>query len=173
MLLQLLLLSGTLFASPAPALAPLQSVPAVDLARYLGVWHEVARYPNFFQKDCASSKAEYSLAADGSITVLNTCNKPDGKQKQVLGRAEVVDKASNAKLKVSFVPKWMRWTGIGRGDYWVVALAPDYSYAVVSEPGRKYLWVLNREPQMKPEVYAKVMGVLKELGFDEGKLIKP
>lgn len=113
------------------------------------------------------------MLADGGIEVVNTCVTPQGKEKRVLGRAEVVDSASNAKLKVSFVPAWLRWTGIGWGDYWVVALASDYSYAVVSDPGRKYLWVLNREPVMKPEVYTKVLGTLKELGFDEAKLIKP
>lgn len=170
MLIQALVLAAALSAAPAPP--PLQSVPSVDLARYVGVWHEIARYPNFFQKGCGQARATYRALPDGGIEVTNDCVKPDGSPKSVVGRADVVDKASNAKLKVSFVPKWMRWTGIGRGDYWVVALAPDYSWAVVSEPGRKYLWILNREPQMKPEAYAKVLSALKELGFDEAKLIK-
>jgi len=171
MFLKALLLSSSLFASTAP-MPPLQSIPAVDLARYIGVWHEIARYPNFFQKGCGQAQAAYRVLEDGGIEVTNTCVTPDGTQKKVVGRAEVVDQGSRAKLRVSFVPAWLRWTGLGWGDYWVVALAADYSYAVVSEPGRKYLWILNREPVMKPEVYAKVLATLKELGFDEAKLIK-
>lgn len=169
MLLKLLFLANALFAAPA---APLQTVPAVDLQRYLGTWYEIARYPNFFQKGCGQAKAQYSLAADGSIQVLNTCVKPDGQPKSVLGRAEIVDQASKAKLRVSFTPSWVRWTGLGWGDYWVVALAPDYSYAVVSEPSRKYLWVLNREPAMGAEPWAKMEALLKELGFDPARLIR-
>jgi apolipoprotein D and lipocalin family protein len=148
MLLKTLLLSVGLLAAP---LAPLQTVPSVDLQRYLGVWHEIARYPNYFQKGCGQARAQYSLLADGSLEVLNTCVKPDGAQKSVLGKAKVVDAVSKAKLEVSFVPAWLRWTGLGWGNYWVVALAEDYSYAVVSEPGREYLWILNRQPAMKLE----------------------
>jgi apolipoprotein D and lipocalin family protein len=169
MLLKAMLFSLPLFAAPMP---PLQSVPAVELSRYVGVWYEIARYPNFFQNGCDHAKAAYRVMEDGGIEVTNTCVKPDGTLKSVVGRAEVVDKDTHAKLKVSFVPAWLRWTGLGWGDYWVVALAPDYSYAVVSEPGRKYLWILNREAVMKVEVYARVMVTLKELGFDESKLIR-
>ena len=57
----------------------------------------------------------------------NRCRKPDGSEKSVLGVAKVADADSNARLRVSFVPAWLRWTGIGWGNYWVVDLAPDYS----------------------------------------------
>lgn len=150
---------------------PLPTVPLVDLQRYLGTWHEIARFPNFFQKGCDSAVATYSLRPDGLIEVLNTCRKPDGGEKSVLGRARVVDTASKAKLKVSFVPAVLRWAGIGWGDYWVIDLPADYSYAVVSEPKREYLWILNREPAMRQETYNKILARLKELNFDVSKLI--
>jgi apolipoprotein D and lipocalin family protein len=168
MLLQALFLSvGLLAAEPAP----LTPVASVDLARYLGVWHEIARFPNFFQKGCDQAQAQYSLLPDGSIEVHNTCVKPDGSPKDIVGAATVVDKVSNAKLKVTFLPKWLRWTGIGSGDYWVVDLASDYRYAVVSEPGRKYLWILSRTPVMERKDYQAVLDRMAVLGLDAGRLM--
>ena len=32
------------------------------------------------------------------------------------------------------------------GDYWVLGLADDYSWAVVGSPDREYLWILARSP---------------------------
>ena len=45
----------------------------------------------------------------------------------------------DAKLKVEFV----QTLDIG-GQYWIVRLAKDYSYSVVSSPNYRYLWVLYR-----------------------------
>ena len=168
MLLQALFLSASLMAVEP---VPLTAVAQVDLGRYLGVWHEIARFPNYFQKGCDQAQAKYSLLADGSIEVLNTCLKPDGKLKSVLGMATVVDKNSNAKLKVTFLPAWLRWTGIGSGDYWVVDLASDYRYAVVSEPGRNYLWILSRTPVMEQKDYQAVLDRMAILGLDATRLI--
>jgi apolipoprotein D and lipocalin family protein len=168
MLLTVLFFSTLLQAEAAK---PLATVASVDLNRYLGVWHEIARYPNWFQKGCDQATAQYTLLADGTLEVRNTCVEPGGNTRSVLGQARVVDQSTHAKLKVSFVPAWLRWTGIGWGDYWVVDLAEYYSYAVVSEPGRKYLWILNREPVMQKETYGKILERLKELGFDTAKLM--
>ena len=50
-------------------LAPLQTVPSVDVPRYMGTWHEIAKYPNWFQKKCASStQATYTLQANGPVS---------------------------------------------------------------------------------------------------------
>jgi lipocalin len=71
----------------------------------------------------------------------------------VTGIARVEDHVTHAKLKVNFVPSWLRWTGIGNGDYWIIDLDKDYTYAVVSEPTRKYLWILSRTPTMSQATY--------------------
>jgi apolipoprotein D and lipocalin family protein len=155
----------------ATAMEPPATVPSLDLKRYLGVWHEIARYPNPFQKGCDSATARYTLLPDGTLEVLNTCQNQDGSWRSVLGTARVVDTVTGAKLKVSFVPAWLRWTGIGWGDYWVVDLAPDYTYAVVSEPRRRYLWILSRTPTLPREVYAGILQRLRTMKFDVTLLI--
>jgi len=104
---------GTLFifvlvmlgcAGAAKRKSPLTVVESVDLQRYLGKWYEIASYPAWFQKGCTGSTAEYSLLADGKIQVVNRCRKDslDGPLKESKGKAEVVDTATNAKLKVWF-----------------------------------------------------------------------
>ena len=146
------------------AAGPLQTVDHVDLQRYLGNWYEIARYPNRFERDCDSdTTAQYSFRKDGRIEVVNTCRKPSGKPKSVHGVARIADPNTNAKLKVTFF-----WPFAG--DYWVLALGPDYQYAVVGEPRRKYLWVLSRTPQLAPETYRTILSSIEQLGYIPSKL---
>ncbi|MFA6032525.1 MAG: lipocalin family protein [Myxococcota bacterium] len=146
---------------------PLETVPKVDLKRYLGKWYEIARNPAFFQKNCYASTAEYSLREDGDIKVVNSCHKgsPDGKLKVSEGKAWVTDKETGAKLKVMFV-----WPFSGK--YWVIDLGTEYEYAVVGEPKRNYLWILSRTPAMDPAVYNGLLERLKAQGYDTSKLIR-
>lgn len=137
---------------------PLQTVQKVDVERYMGKWYEIASFPQSFQKGCSCTVAEYSLNEDGTVKVDNSCNVA-GKKKQSIGKAKVVDKQSNAKLKVTFF--WPFW-----GKYWIIDLAEDYSYAVVGHPNRKYLWILSRTPQMDKQQYDEIVARAKAKGFD-------
>lgn len=167
------LLPGTVPAA-AESPAPLQTVVEVDLDRYLGTWHEVARYPNRFQRNCEHATAEYSLRDDGRIRVVNTCTQTtDGGVRQVDGVAEIADRDSRAKLRVSFLPAWLRWTGIGRGDYWIIDLDDDYGWAVVGEPGRRYLWILARQPALPADALAGILERLRAQGYEPEKLLPP
>ena len=144
----------------------LQTVPKVEVQRYLGRWYEIARYPNRFQKDCASGvTADYSLRSDGKITVLNQCKKADGKNKTAKGKAKIVDKSTNAKLKVTFF--WPFY-----GDYWIIDLGERYDYAVVSEPSRKYLWILSRTPTLSDSTYEAILRRIRTNGFDPSRLMR-
>jgi len=144
---------------------PLQTVERVDLNRYLGEWHEIARYPNSFQQGCLSSSAVYSLRADGDIRVVNSCrDKDSGELRTAVGRAWVVAPPDNSRLKVSFF-----WPF--RGDYWIIALGPDYEYAVVGTPDRQYLWILSRTPLMQPALYDSLIKNTEKQGFDKHKVM--
>jgi apolipoprotein D and lipocalin family protein len=146
-------------------LGPLQTVPRVDISKYVGTWYEIASYPQWFQEGCTGTTATYSLRDDGELDVLNRCflQSLDGKEDTAEGRARVVDTATHAKLEVSFFrPFW--------GDYWVIDLAPDYSYAVVGHPSRDYLWILSRSPTMAPELYAGIVKRLREQGYELDRL---
>jgi len=153
-------------AAMAASASPLKTVEYVDLNRYVGTWHEIARYPNSFQKGCLDSTASYVLREGGDIQVVNSCrDAEDGRTRQAKGRAWVVDKTTNARLKVSFF-----WPF--RGDYWIIDLGTEYEYAVVGTPNRKYLWVLSRTPVMDDAVYAAIMERVRQLGFDPGRVVR-
>ncbi|HWT16686.1 MAG TPA: lipocalin family protein [Patescibacteria group bacterium] len=147
-----LLLCAIGVAGAARAELPNQPVERIELDRYLGTWHEVARLPNRYQDDCISgTTATYLRGEDGEIVVRNACTADDGERLSVDGVArEVVSGSGN--LQVRFAPRWLAWLPVW-ADYWVLDLDPDYRWAVVGGPTRKFLWVLAREPQLDPVVF--------------------
>ena len=152
---------------PVRAQAPLQTVPSVDVPRYMGTWHEIAKYPNWFQKKCVSStQATYTLQADGRVQVLNRCKTDKGEWTEALGAARQIGATNSPRLKVRFAPEWLSFIPMVWGDYWIIDLDPDYQWVVVSEPKREYLWILSRTPQMPAATYQDLLGKLHDRGFD-------
>lgn len=165
-----LLLSFTVFAQ---AKDDVKTVPSVDINRYAGKWYEIAKYPNRFQKKCtANTTAVYNLTGGGNIEVINSCQTQEGKIDEATGRAKIVDKNTNAKLKVRFAPSFLSFLPMVWGDYWVIDLEPNYQYAVVGTPKRDYLWILSRTPQLDENTYQGILNRIKEQGFDPNKLVK-
>jgi apolipoprotein D and lipocalin family protein len=151
----------------------LSVVQSVDLNRYAGKWYEIARLPNRFEDQCAGDvTATYTLRKDGRVGVVNQCRKKNGEIDRAEGIARVVDKQTNAKLKVRFAPSWISFLPFVWGDYWIIDLAPDYSYSVVGEPGRDYLWILSRTPTISDDLYKELVGKIESKGFDAKRLIR-
>jgi apolipoprotein D and lipocalin family protein len=147
-------------------LPPIKQVSKVDINRYLGLWYEIARIDHSFQKDCVASTAEYSLRSDGYIRVVNKCRKKDiqGDLAVAEGKAWVVDKDTNAWLKVQFFWPFS-------GDYVIIDLdEKEYQYAVVGHPSRDYLWILSRTPQMKDDIYQGIMSRIVAQGYNAEKI---
>jgi apolipoprotein D and lipocalin family protein len=145
----------------------LKSIGNIDLAKYLGKWYEIARYPFFFEDGLVNTTATYSLLENGNIKVVNEGYRDttSGKKETALGEAWIPNKNITAELKVSFF-------GPFASDYWVIDLkTDDYSYAVVSS-GYKYLWILSRTPKMDEELYSLLLQKVTKLGFDISKLYK-
>lgn len=143
----------------------LTTVPYVDLKKYSGKWHEIASFPQRFQKRCTGTTAEYTLSNKGYMIIENRCNKDssNGKQSHIKGKAFVVQNSGNAKLNVQFF-----WPF--EGKYWIIDLAEDYSYAVVGHPDKKYLWILSRTPTINDNIYQQIISRVKEKGFDISKI---
>lgn len=151
---------------------PLQPLPSLSVASYMGTWYQVAWFPNRFQKQCiADTVATYRQLADGRVEVLNRCRTADGKTDAVTGMARPDGSSIQdgelrpARLEVSFLPPMLRWLPIW-GSYWVIQLADDGRYAVVSEGSRQYLWVLSRTPRLSATDEAAIRSRLIEQGFD-------
>ncbi|MGE5458141.1 MAG: lipocalin family protein [Methanococcaceae archaeon] len=142
-----------------------ETVKYVDLKKYTGLWYEIAKIPNRFQKDCAGgTTAEYQLSDNGKIKVINSCRTADGSRKSTEGVAKVADKSTNSKLEVSFFsflgirPFW--------GDYWIIGLDDNYKYAVIGSPDRKYGWILSRTPELSKEQLNRTFEILKLRGYN-------
>jgi apolipoprotein D and lipocalin family protein len=162
-----LMLCGGVGLALLAAERPLQTVVSVDLQRYLGTWYEIATIPASFQKNCVGVTAAYTLRPGGKIGVLNRCRKYtlDGKEKSIKGKAWVVDTKTNAKLKVQFFWPFS-------GDYWIIELDPEYQYAVVGHPGRNYLWILCRRPQMDESLYSELVEKIAAQGYDVKRIVR-
>ncbi|CAA6805210.1 MAG: Outer membrane lipoprotein Blc [uncultured Sulfurovum sp.] len=144
--------------------APLATVKQVDINKYLGTWYEIARYDQYFERGCSNISATYSLKEDKTIKVLNRCTK-EGKVDEAIGKAYAVDE-TNSKLKVSFF-------GPFYGDYWILMLDDDYTYAVIGTPSREYFWILSRTPKMEQKTLDSILEKLPALGYNKSKLIYP
>lgn len=162
-------------ASPGPLPAALAAgtpntpVGALDLERYAGRWHEVARLPMFFQRKCvADTTATYTLHADGVLEVRNACRTEDGRIESV-GAARTTDIAG--ALEVRFAPAWLGWLPVIWADYWVVDLDPEYEWAVVGGPKRSAMWILAREPSIDPALFERIRQRAEARGYRLDTLI--
>ncbi|MGE3250857.1 MAG: lipocalin family protein [Hyphomonadaceae bacterium] len=140
---------------------PLGPVATIEPARYAGLWYEIARFENSFERNCYAVTAEYRLRDDERIDVINTCREGavDGPAEVARGVARIVDAQTNARLKVRF-----GWSPI-EGDYWVLDRAEDYSWSLVGEPRGRFLWILAREPRIPDELRQDLLRRLQARGY--------
>ena len=145
-----------------------QPAQPVDLARYIGRWHEIGRYENGFERGMEGVTAEYRLRGDGLIDVINSGRKGglNAPLKTSTGRAKIVGDSGQAKLKVSFFGPFFF------GDYWVLDHDPDYAWAIVGEPSGRYLWLLAREADPPALVRERLLARAHELGYDT-RMVRP
>jgi apolipoprotein D and lipocalin family protein len=164
--------AATLPVTAAAQTTTPRTVPFVDLERYAGDWFEIARLPNRFQRQCVGDvRASYARRADGRLDVVNRCRTNDGLV-EARGIARVVDEQTFARLKVRFAPAWLQFLPIVWGDYWIIGLAEDYSWAVVGSPDRQYLWILARAARLDDERFTAAREVARANGFDVERLIE-
>ena len=166
-------LAGMLARTQEEHPVQLTVAPSIDLTRYAGTWYEIARLPNRFQEKCdCNVTATYTLLDDGDVRVVNRCREKDGKITEAEGRARraSIDEP-NTKLKVRFAPAFLSFLPFVWGDYWIIDLAPDYTYAVIGEPERRYLWILSRSPRMDDTLLADILARVKDQGYDISSLV--
>ena len=153
---------------------PPATAKRVDLDRYAGRWHEIARLPMPFQKDDESAIAECGANPDGTLSVHNIAIRPDGSQHDIRGTATILNPPENTRLAVRFstwfgplipVPK--------EGNYWILHVDESYQEAIIGTPDKKYLWFLSRNPAVPEPRYAALVTKAEALGFDTSRLIRP
>lgn len=162
--MSLLALAAGLALASSAAARELPVVAEVDLARYMGTWHEIAHLPNYPQRGCTDTVVSYRLNDEEAFDLVNACRKK-GALKSYAGRARRVDPASSAKFRVRFFAFF-------GGDYWILDLDPGYRWAVVGSPDRDGLWVISRETELDPAIYSAAVERARRLGFPVERLRK-
>lgn len=147
---------------------PVKTVDSVDLSKYIGKWYEIGSIPQFFNLGCYCTTAEYDFLENGNIRVFNSCRLggPNGLENTILGQARPQrGTTGNSKLEVKFsVSPW--------APYWIIDLAPDYSYAVVSDPARGTYFILSRTKEISEELYQQLLEVGRAQGINVNKVRK-
>lgn len=150
---------------------PLTPITSLDLPKYMGRWYEISKFPNWFQRKCVSeTHADYSIEPEGTVQVINRCRLDNGDINLASGKARQIGSSYSAKLEVSFAPEWLSFIPALWGDYWVIDLDAEYKLVAISEPRRKYLWVLSRSPKVDQFTYDALLERLRLKGFDIDKL---
>ncbi|MXV52243.1 lipocalin [Pedobacter sp. HMF7647] len=141
------------------------AVKPFEKDRYLGTWYEIARMDYRFEKNLAEVTANYSVKDDGNIKVLNRGrDEKTGKWKESIGKAKFVNEPTEARLKVSFFGPFF-------AGYNVIAIDPQYRYALVAGNNLNYLWLLSREKTMPENIKQDYLTKASSLGYDVKKLI--
>lgn len=149
---------------------PLPTAAAVDLARYAGTWHEIARLPEMSAARCAGQPSAHYRWCNGRMQVLSRCLGRDGRERVSRGTARVLHDSGNAKMQVAMVPAWLQWLPFVWADHWVLYVDEHYQAALVGDPSRRHLWLLSRRERMPPEQLAALMQFAAELEFPVQRL---
>jgi apolipoprotein D and lipocalin family protein len=140
-------------------------LPKLDLKRFTGTWYEVALYPDKKQKTCVENAVVLFSEQNKPLQfqVVNSCKMKNGFADVQNGNGKVQDKSGDGKLKVTYI-----WPFSVK--YWVMAVGPEYEWALVGNPNHKNLWVISKTPTMKPEVMEEIKSKAAAEGFDPAKL---
>ncbi len=154
-----------LLAGPAWAGAP-EPKQAFELKRLAGQWHEIARTPNFRQRDCKAGTTEWEIGSADRIRVNTVCISHKGGAKTVKAKAEVVDRRSNAKVKMTFL------SGLVSQEYWLLDRSSDYRWLIMGTPGGNYIWIFTRDARPGAGVRAEAISRAKRLGYNTANLVQ-
>ena len=143
---------------------PNKTVSSVDLNRFAGTWYSLSSIPTMFDKGSRETTTHYTWDKGGYYDVVTTCKDGDeGKIRTVKSKIFQVEGTNNAQMKAQFM-----WPF--KVDYWVIDLAPDYSYVVVGHPEHKFLFIMSRKPSMDKRQYEEIVARCKAMGYPVEKL---
>lgn len=144
-----------------------QDIPVVknfDARRFMGVWHEIARLPQRFEKGLVNVTAAYEL--DGDKLKITNRGFLNGKEKIATAVGHFAGPTDEGAFRISFFRPFY-------GDYRIIWLSSDYDLALVTGNNRSSLWILSRNATVGSNRLAALIEHASLLGFDVSKLEFP
>ena len=153
--------------SSAPKIAPLKTVPHVDLPRFMGGWYVIGTIPWIIEKDNVGTMDVYALRPDGKIDIRYVFHKKSlqAPKKEWKATATVVNAKTNSEWAVQFI-----WPF--KAPYLLIDLSSDYQRTIVGHPSRDLIWIMSRSPQMTETDYAAALDVAKQQGYDTSRITR-
>ena len=151
----------------AMLLAPVPTVPQVDLPRFMGDWYVIANIPTSIETDAYNAAESYALNPDGTIATTFRFRKGgfDGKEKTYHPKGFVESDGSNAV--------WgMRFFWPIKAEYRIAYLDSGYTLAVIARSKRDYVWIMARTPSIPEADYARLVDAIGKWGYDTSKIRK-
>ena len=160
LLLAVLLAAGC--AAPKP---PLATVSRLDLERFMGDWYVIAHIPAASEAEAWDGIESYRLDEDGTIATTYVFHEGghDGEQKRFSPRGFVRDRTTNATWGMQFV-----WPI--RLEYLVAHVDGDYRETIIARTARDYVWIMARRPDVTPDAYDRLVGLVADMGYDPARL---
>lgn len=154
-----------------PAQAPPRPVTSLDLRKFAGTYHEIARIPQPGDLCAADVRSRFAVRPDGGLDVVDTCRNADGSPGELRRVARVAGGRGNAMWRVRVGPAWQSPLRRAWREFWILAVGPEYGYAVIGDPARQTLRILSRLPSMPPMAYRQVIEIARSNGYDAGRLV--
>ena len=154
-----------LFLMGCQSVKPIQTVPQVDIDRFMGNWFVIANIPTFIEKDAYNAMESYRVDDDGTILTTFTFNEGDfdGPQKKYTPRGFIRDKTSNAVWGMQFI-----WPF--EAEYRIIYLDADYTTTVIGRTRRDYVWIMSRSRSIGDQSYQDILQFLAAQGYDVEKI---
>lgn len=151
-----LLLATGLPQAQAQETVPTAGPAPLDLQKMMGTWYVIARTPNPVERGHVASRDEYTLREDGKIGIRYIYRDGFGEpEQQTHARASVAEDSGNQDWRVWFyrvIPTRQR----------ILEVAPDYSWMLLSWPGRDLAWIFARSRDMGTEQYRELVAKLRD-----------
>jgi apolipoprotein D and lipocalin family protein len=149
----------------ATQLPPMETVPRVDLARFMGHWYVIAHIPTRPERDAHNAVENYELNPDGTVATTFTFQNGgfDSEPKSLSSTGFIFDAESNAIWGMQFI-----WPI--KADFRIAYLSEDYDVTVIAREKRDYVWVMARSPSIPHGELQALAEQIGAWGYDVDKL---
>lgn len=156
----LILFTSLLFSNTPPA-----PVPHVDIKKFSGLWYEIARTYNDYEKNCVAATVEYDLQLNNTYKIYNRCFEHviGGDLIEYKGTAKPTEGDSMSKIDMTYYYFFTT-------EYRVIHLENDYSAAVVADKEMEQVWIMSRDPKLPQKKLERILATLDK-NMDLNRLI--